>query len=459
MTSVVDSVLVVDDDAAVSHVLSALLGQAGFEALRASSGEEALRLLEKRRVDVIVSDVRMPGLDGLALLERVRQGWPDIPVILLTAHASVSLAVEAMKAGAHDFIEKPFERDSVLYVVKKALASAQNREPPRLGIGERLLGTTPALEEVRERIRRAAASNATVLIRGETGTGKELVARSIHEQSARRGGPFVALNCAALPENLLESELFGYEKGAFTGAGSRKPGRVELSHGGTLFLDEVGDVPLPMQVKLLRVLQERSIERLGGSTSVKVDVRFVAATHRNLEQLLSEGKFREDFFYRLNVVPIEVPALRERAADVEALAAHFCDVAARANGKSHTAFGPGVCALLAQQPWPGNVRQLENFVERLVVLGEGPLITRDDVERELGSESARQRNSGVPSVAASSPASPNRGVNLSEQRAESERQIIREALQRASNNRSLAARLLGISRRTLYNKLEELGLA
>jgi two-component system response regulator AtoC len=457
MNQVADSVLVVDDDAAVSQVLTALLGQAGYRTARASSGDEALKLLEQGPVDVIISDVRMPGLDGMALLERVRRGWPDIPVILLTAHASVTLAVEAMKAGAHDFIEKPFERDSVLFVVKKALANSAVREPPRTGIGQRLLGTAPALDEVRDRIRRAAASNATVLIRGETGTGKELVARSIHEQSARQSGPFVALNCAALPENLLESELFGYEKGAFTGAGSRKPGRVELSHGGTLFLDEVGDVPLSTQVKLLRVLQERAIERLGGSGSIKVDVRFVAATHRNLEQLMSEGKFREDFFYRLNVVPIEVPALRERAHDIEALSLHFCESAARANGKERAELETGVAPLLAQQAWPGNVRQLENFVERLVVLSEGPLITRADVERELAREALRQRVGST--VLQSAATNSNRGVNLSEQRAESERQIIRDALQRAQNNRSLAARLLGISRRTLYNKLEELGIS
>jgi two-component system response regulator AtoC len=410
---------------------------------------------------VIVSDVRMPGLDGMALLARVREGWPDIPVILLTAHASVSLAVEAMKAGAHDFIEKPFEREGVLFVVQKALlASAADSQPPpsRVLGGSNLLGASGALEDVRDRIRRAATSSATVLVRGETGTGKELVARSIHQQSARRDGPFVALNCAAMPDNLLESELFGYEKGAFTGAASRKPGRIELAQGGTLFLDEVGDVSLATQVKLLRVLQERTIERLGGSASVKVDVRFVAATHRNLEQLMSEGKFREDFFYRLNVVPIEVPALRERPDDITTLSHHFCASAARANGKSRMELEPAAVRLLAGEVWPGNVRQLENFVERLVVLSEGPRITQSDVERELLQEAARGRP-----VSVSSPPLPlvpgARGANLSEQRAESERQIISDALSRASNNRSLAARLLGISRRTLYNKLEELGLS
>ncbi|MFZ5894579.1 MAG: sigma-54-dependent transcriptional regulator [Myxococcota bacterium] len=456
MSQVTGRVLVVDDDAAVAQVLAALLTQAGFDALRAESGEKALALLEQRPVDVIVSDVRMPGLDGMALLQRVREGWPDVPVILLTAHASVSLAVEAMKAGAHDFIEKPFDRESVLFVVRKALLAGSNEPAPRASARASLLGTSSALDEVRDRIRRAAASNATVLVRGETGTGKELVARSIHEHSARKSGPFVALNCAAVPDNLLESELFGYEKGAFTGAGSRKPGRIELAQNGTLFLDEVGDVPLSTQVKLLRVLQERAIERLGGSASVKVDVRFVAATHRNLEQLLADGKFREDFFYRLNVIPIEVPALRARPDDIHALARHFCEAATRTNGKTAMEFDSGVTALLTAQPWPGNVRQLENFVERLVVLSDGPRITVQDVERELAREGARQRSSGV-----SGPVSGNgpRGANLSEQRAESERQIISEALTRAGNNRSLAARLLGISRRTLYNKLEDLGLS
>ncbi|MGC4089396.1 MAG: sigma-54 dependent transcriptional regulator [Polyangiaceae bacterium] len=443
------TVLVVDDDAAVALVLSALLTQAGYEAVRADSGAAALSLLERRPVDVVLSDVRMPGLDGLSLLQRVREGWPDIPVILLTAHASVSLAVDAMKAGAQDFLEKPFEREAVLFVIEKALASVARSAPPTRARREvELLGASSALAEVRERIRRAASSNVTVLVRGETGTGKELVARSIHEHSARRAGPFVALNCAAVPENLLESELFGYEKGAFSGAAGRKPGRIELADGGTLFLDEVGDVSLSTQVKLLRVLQERAIERLGGSGAIHVDVRFVAATHRDLERLLSEGKFREDFFYRLNVVPIEVPPLRARRDDIELLARHFRQRVAAANARPDVDFEPAVYPLLAAQPWPGNVRQLENFVERLVVLSDGPRVTVQQVESELRAEGAGR----------GAAAKASRGGNLSEQRADSERQIISEALLRAGNNRSLAARLLGISRRTLYNKLEELGI-
>jgi DNA-binding NtrC family response regulator len=289
-----------------------------------------------------------------------------------------------------------------------------------------------------------------VLVRGETGTGKELVARAIHEQSARAKGPFVRLNCAALPDALLESELFGYEKGAFTGAANRKPGRVELASGGTLFLDEIGDVPLATQVKLLRVLQEREIERLGGSETIAVDVRFVAATHQKLEALVARGAFREDLFYRLNVIPLDVPPLRERREDIPALVAHFSRSAAEVNAHKAVSFAPDAVELLAQQPWPGNVRQLENMVERLVVLSDTANVTRAAVEREIEREAARERSARGSGDASSS--------GLDAQRREAEREAILDALTRAGNNRSLAARLLGVSRRTLYNKLEEMGI-
>jgi DNA-binding NtrC family response regulator len=315
------SVLVVDDDLAVGKVLSALLRQDGFEAVHVPSAEEALGVLDSRPFELVISDVRMPGMDGLELLRAIGARWPELPVVLLTAHGSVPMAVEAMKAGAADFMLKPFERDEILFVVGKALArtsrAAEATPPIELG-GSGIVGTSTAMTDVLATIRKVASGAATVLVRGETGTGKELVARAVHESGARKEYPFVRVHCAALPDTLLESELFGYEKGAFTGAVTRKPGRVELAHRGTLFLDEIGDITPQVQVKLLRVLQEREFERVGGTQTIKVDVRFVAATHRDLEAMVARGEFREDLFYRLNVVALRVPSLRERIEDIAA---------------------------------------------------------------------------------------------------------------------------------------------
>jgi two-component system response regulator AtoC len=307
------------------------------------------------------------------------------------------------------------------------------------------------MREVLSIVDRVAPSNSTILVRGESGTGKELVARALHQKSPRRAHPFVALHCAALPDNLLESELFGYEKGAFTGAVARKPGRIELAHEGTLFLDEIGDISPSTQVKLLRVLQEREFERLGATQTVKVDVRFVAATHRDLEAMVAAGTFREDLFYRLSVVPLFIPPLRERPSDIAALARHFAHVHAAAHHVAVT-IGQDAVDRLAVLPWPGNVRQLQNFIERLVVLAEAPLIGAADIDRELARESGlgRPRSSSEPSPDAAS---------LDARRREAEKEAIQAALRRAGDNRTVAARLLGVSRRTLYNKLEEYGLS
>jgi two-component system response regulator AtoC len=449
------TVLVVDDDAAVRKILVSLLVQAGLEGLDASSGSEALRLLERRPVDVVITDLRMPAMDGLELLKEVGRTWPDVAVVMLTAHGTIALAVEAMKAGACDFLLKPFDRDEVLFTVNKAVMASSGHAmvPPVRPEQDRLLGDSRALSRVRELVSRAASGQANVLIRGETGTGKELVARAIHEQSPRCHGPLVKLNCAAFPDALLESELFGYERGAFTGAVSRKPGRLELGGGGTLFLDEIGDVPRSTQVKLLRVLQEREIERLGGTSTIKIDVRFVAATHRPLEAMVERGEFRQDLFYRLNVIPIDLPPLRERREDIELLARHFARTLAISNGRASADIEPAAIRLLAAQPWPGNIRQLENFVERLIVLSDGPPIREQDVVRELARESHRESESGRRAAASGTTRS------LDDKVRQVERDALVEALARAGNNRSLAARLLGVSRRTLYNKLDELGLA
>lgn len=445
-----NTILIVDDDAAVGTVLGALLRQAGLSFHHALSGEAALAALERRAFDAAITDLRMPGMDGLDLLARLRRAWPELPVVMLTAHGTVQLAVEAMKAGAVDFVQKPFDRAELLFVVRKALAGGDRAaeaapEPPEPTGGTReLIGGGEAMREVRVLIDRASRSTATVLVLGESGTGKGLVARAIHDQSARAGMPFVRLHCGALPDSLLESELFGYEKGAFTGAVSRKPGRFELAEKGTLFLDEIGDITPATQVKLLRVLQEREYERLGGSQTLVADVRFIAATHRDLGAMVARGAFREDLYYRLNVIPLAIPPLRARPEDVEALARSF----ARSHGPGVT-IAPDALALLAAQWWPGNVRQLQNFVERVVVLSDGPSLGRADVERELA------RKVGLPSQDAGEPGST---LRLDASVREAEKSALQGALDKARGNRTLAARLLGVSRRTLYNKLDEYGM-
>jgi two-component system response regulator AtoC len=457
-----ESVLVVDDDPAVRKILHALLIQAGIQVVVVASACEALAMLEDHPVDVMITDLNMPEMDGMTLLGRVSAQWPAVPVVILTAHGSVPVAVEAMKRGASDFVLKPFDRDELLFVVRKAIAKARHAERNGSSVDPPVVrsasaypeGGSRAMKECQALIARAAQGQATVLLRGESGTGKEVAARAVHALSPRRAGPFVRVHCGALPDALLESELFGHERGAFTGAVARKPGRVELAQGGTLFLDEIGDITAAVQVKLLRVLQEREFERLGGLATLKADVRFIAATHRNLEGMVARGEFREDLFYRLSVVPIWLPPLRERVGDIEMLATQFCSERAAANGRPEVTLEAVALARLAAEPWPGNVRQLQNFVERLVVLSEGRLIGVADVERELS------RRAPAPSEppAASDPGGGTATGHLDEQRRRAERDALESALRRAGGNRSLAARLLGVSRRTLYNKLEEFGL-
>jgi DNA-binding NtrC family response regulator len=453
VTEATGSVLVVDDDVAVGTVLVALLVQAGMKAAHVTSGAAALQTVEDRPPDVIVTDLRMPGMDGMQLLAHLTARRPEVPVIVLTAHGTVPLAVDAMRAGASDFLLKPFDREQIVYVVKKAIVAAQHAHA-RTGAAPMthgpLVSDSPAAREVFDLLARAAKGAATVLLRGESGTGKELAARAIHDLSPRRAGPFVVIHCAALPDTLLESELFGYEKGAFTGAACRKPGRIELAQGGTVFLDEIGDVPPLTQVKLLRVLQERAFERLGGTETVKVDVRFVAATHQDLDAMVQAKTFREDLYYRLNVIPISMPPLRSRPEDIGPLVARFAAALGPVNGKAHVAFDAGAIDCMRRQEWPGNVRQLQNFVERLIVLVDGPVIRQTDVERELARTAVI-----APSDA---PASPTAPATLEDHRKRAEREALREALDRVGGNRTRAARILGVSRRTLYNMLAEHGL-
>ena len=449
-----ERILVVDDDAALRTVLVGLLGQAGYEARAVESAERALEVVGSAPVDLVVTDVRMPGMDGLGLLSALGKSAPDLPVVVITAHGTVPMAVEAMKLGAKDFLLKPFDREEVIATVSRALQAAEARgdAPPSIPSAVRLLGDSAPMRELRDLVARAARSDAIVLLRGESGSGKEVAAHEIHDQSARKNGPFVPVHCGALPESLLESELFGYEKGAFTGAIKRKPGRVELAEGGTLFLDEIGDVSLPVQVKLLRLLQEREFSPLGGTVAQRADVRFIAATHRDLEAMVRKGEFREDLFYRLDVVPIWLPPLRARMQDVPLLAERFCADAAARNRARASCLTADAVARLVEQPWHGNVRELQSFIERLVVFADGEEVTAADVERELA---RAQRSLAAPGQAPSGA----RDSSLDAQRALAERSAVQEALQRAGGNRTIAARLLGVSRRTLYNKLAELGLS
>ena len=458
------SLLVVDDDAAVGTVLSGLLRQDGMDAAVVHSGAEALAALEARPFDAMITDLRMDGMDGMALLAAARDKWPELPVVMMSAHGTVPVAVEAMKRGAADFVMKPFEREEILFVVRKVVAASAHArdampEPPRSG---GLVARSMAMAEVLKLVDRVAPTASTVLLLGETGTGKELVAQAVHDRSPRRAGPLIKLHCASLPEALLESELFGHEKGAFTGAVARKPGRVELADGGTLFLDEIGEVSPAMQVKLLRLLQTREFERLGGTQTIQADVRFIAATHRDLAAMVARGEFREDLFYRLNVVPIWLPPLRERPEDVEHLAREFCATFGRACGKAGATLDDAALALLRAQPWPGNVRQLQHFIERLVLLSDAAALRAPDVQRELG---RGPRAAGDEATAASPRETAAAGDATSDtsalvaHRNAAERDAIVAALARSAGNRTAAARLLGISRRTLYYKLDEHGLA
>src|SRR5262245_21180002 len=459
------SALVVDDDPAVGKVLSAQLSQAGIACLHVPSAEAALALLRERPVDVVITDLRMPGASGIELLDEIVKRWPEIPVVMMTAHGTVGIAVEAMKKGAADFLLKPFDREEILFTVRKQIAAARHAdESPAATAPAAVSAGSRAMNEVRDLIRRAAGSTATVLIRGESGTGKELAARAIHDEGPRAKAPFVKIHCGALPDTLIESELFGYERGAFTGAASRKPGRVELDEGGTLFRDEIGDVSPVVQVKLLRLLQDREFERLGSTETMKSTARIVTATHQPLEELIKERKFREDLFYRLNVLPIWIPALRDRASDIQPLARHFCRAFGESNGRGALELAEDGLAILQQQTWPGNVRELQNFIERLVVLSDGDRLTAADVTRELA---RRPPVASAPTAGAAvlhdAPATERsaggaEAGTLEASRREAEREAIRTALDKSGNNRSMAARLLGISRRNLYHKLGEHGL-
>jgi two-component system, NtrC family, response regulator HydG len=440
--------LVADDDPGLRESLNRTLTRAGYGVLLASDGRAALELLQGGGIDLVLTDLKMPGLTGIELLRAVKAIVPDIDVILITAFGTVEEAVSAMKEGAYDFITKPFRGEQLLKLIGKALERRelieQNRALQRQlealrGRGQ-VVGGSPAFRRMMMLVEQVADSSATVLIQGESGTGKELVASAIHERSSRRGGPFVAVNCAALPETLLESELFGYERGAFTGAAGRKEGRFELAHAGTLFLDEVADLSAVTQPKILRVLQEGEFERLGGTRTIRVDVRIVAATNQDLGQMVREKRFREDLYYRLNVITINVPPLRERREDIPLLAQHFLRVYAAKNNRRLEAFTDEAMRRLEAYAWPGNVRELENVVERGVVLARGAQVELRDLTEEVAGATPLPEGGVL--------------VRIGTPLAEVEQRLLEATLRITNGNKTQAAKLLGIDPKTVYRKLE-----
>jgi DNA-binding NtrC family response regulator len=441
-------IVVADDEEMARRSLGELLTQDGYDVLLAADGEEALAHISQAAPDILLTDLKMPRLDGEELLRRVRAGYPDVAVIIMTAHGTIASAVKALRAGAEDYLTKPIDVEELEHLLAAVLNRRRLVAETRL-LRERLddkyrfeniIGRSPTMLEVFRLVQQVAPSQASVLITGESGTGKELIAQAIHQRSPRREAPFVKVSCAALPETLLESELFGHERGAFTGAVARRPGRFELAAGGTIFLDEIGDVPLGMQVKLLRFMQERQFERLGGNQTQTVDVRVIAATHRDLPALIAEGKFREDLYYRLNVVEIPLPPLRSRTEDIPLLTEMFVRRYAEANGKRVEGLTPAALAALMGSPWPGNVRQLEHAIERAIILAHGPKLDLD-LFPALPQADERAPSTDGPHVPGSS-------------MDDLERDAIIRTMESVGGSVSRAAAILKISPRTIQYKMK-----
>jgi two-component system NtrC family response regulator len=448
-----ETILIVDDEKNYLLVLESLLGTEGYEIITTDNAHDALRSFREADLDLVITDMKMPGMNGMELLEECKKMKPELPVIIMTAYGSIEMAVEAMKKNAYDYITKPFQNEQLKLTVKKGLENYRLIKENRFlsqALSDRfqyrnMVGKSKPMLKVYDMIDKVAQSKASVLITGPSGTGKELIAKAIHYSGSRKDRPFVSVNCGALTETLLESELFGHEKGAFTGAVAMKKGRFELADGGTLFLDEVGDMPSPLQVKLLRVLQEMEFERVGGTRTIKVDVRVLSASNRDIKDDVGKGTFREDLFYRLNVIQIEVPPLRERTDDIPLLVKHFIEKYKSDKEEGKIELSPEVWKTIYTYSWPGNVREMENIIERVVVLSSGGLITLEDLPEELiGAEAELDVDRFIPP-----------GVPLSTALDRIEEKLIRRALNRCNNVQAHAAEMLGITKSLIQHKMKK----
>ncbi len=447
-----ETILIVDDEKNYLVVLEALLGSEGYEIVTALNAKSAISTAEEADLDLIITDMKMPGMSGMELLEKIKSMKPELPVIMMTAFGTIEMAVEAMRKGAYDYIQKPFENERLKLTVKKALNNYRLIKENKLlteALSERfkfgnIVGKSKQMKKIYDLIEKVSPSRASVLITGASGTGKELIAKAIHYRSDRKDRPFISINCGALTETLLESELFGHEKGAFTGAIAMKKGRFELADGGTLFLDEVGDMPAPLQVKLLRVLQEMEFERVGGTKTIQVDVRIISASNRNIKEDVAEGTFREDLYYRLNVIHMEVPSLKERGDDIPLLVSHFIAKYSQTDATA-VVLAPEVWKTLYSHPWPGNVRELENIIERALVLNSSGTITITDLPEELtGAETQFDVDRFIP-----------RNVTMPEALEKIEEKLLRRALAQCNNIQSHAAKTLGITKSLIQHKMKK----
>ncbi|AOT69139.1 sigma-54-dependent transcriptional regulator [Geosporobacter ferrireducens] len=444
-------ILIADDEKNMIWAMKKALKDERYRLITASDGEEAVKTVQAEEPDLILLDLRMPKMDGMEALREIRKINDKIPIIMLTAHGTMESAIEAMKLGALDYLSKPFDIDELKIIIEKALniGNMQQQiefltEELQRSTGKSIIGTSDKIKAVLEIVNRVAVSNATVLITGESGTGKELIANAIHHNSNRKDKPYIKVNCGALPEGLLESELFGHEKGAFTGAIARKPGRFERAEGGTIFLDEVGELTPAVQVKLLRVLQEKEFERVGGVETIKADVRVIAATNRDLKEMVAQGTFREDLFYRLNVIPIELPPLRERKVDIPPLIDYFAEKLCKEMGRSKIRFDQEAIDILVNYPWQGNIRELENVIERIVILNQGEQVVKEVLPKEIIFQNSEVKDFILPEE----------GIQLEQL----EKSFIEQALERTDHNQTQAAKLLGITRHTLIYRMEKHGI-
>ncbi len=449
-----EKILIIDDEPGIRTVLSDILEDERYGVYTAGDGFEGLAILREHSVDLVILDVWLPNMGGIDVLKEIKKDYPEIEVILISGHANIDLAVKAVKLGAFDFLEKPLSLDKIITLVKNALKieslRRENRElKESVFIEDSMIGESGPMKRVRERIAMSAASDAKILILGDNGTGKELVAREIHRQSRRSRGPFVEVNCAAIPDTLIESELFGHEKGSFTGAVSRRKGKFEIAHTGTLFLDEIADLSLPAQAKVLRAIQEMTFERVGGEESISVDVRIIAATNKDIQREITEGRFREDLYFRLNVVPIIVPPLRERAGDLEKLIGYFMEKFKGPDREKPKSLSPEALKLLSGYEWPGNIRELKNFIERINIMTDEDLISVEAVKFYLGEARASGKGNGLEGFA---------NMKLAEAKDLFEKRFIEQKLSENGFNISQTAEVLGIYPSNLHGKIKKLGI-